>query len=48
MNNRDRDYQEIVDANGGTVISSSDAEDYKSWFEGDVDGLIEWVNTHPN
>lgn len=38
-------YEEIQDANGGTVIAACDAEGYRAWFEGDAEELITFINT---
>lgn len=38
-------YQAIVDANGQEVIATLDAESYLSRFCGEIDELIDWVNT---
>lgn len=39
------EYQTIVDANGQEIIATLDAEAYLSRFRGEVDELIDWVNT---
>lgn len=38
--------QAILDANGGQVIRTHDASGYQSWFAGDMDAFIAFVNEH--
>lgn len=38
--------QAILDANGGQVIRTHDSSGYQSWFAGDVDEFIAFVNEH--
>lgn len=37
-------WQAIVDANGNEIVSTLDKERYKSWFEGGVGAVVEFVN----
>lgn len=39
------DGQEIIDANGNTIISTEETENYTAWFGGDIHGLINMINT---
>lgn len=38
------DHEAIVDANGNEVIRSADPDEYQSWFVGDIESLIAFVN----
>lgn len=38
-------YEAVVDADGQEVIATLDAEAYLSRFCGEIDELIDWVNT---
>lgn len=38
-------YEAVVDANGQEIVATLDAEAYLSRFRGDVNELIDWVNT---
>ena len=38
--------QAILDANGDQIIRTHDASGYQSWFAGDIDEFIEFVNSH--
>lgn len=39
------DYQAIVDRYGREIFASADAEDYHAFFTGNVEGVVEMVNT---
>lgn len=46
---RDENYPEneaILDANGVQVIRTHDASGYQSWFAGDMDEFIAFINEH--
>lgn len=46
---RDENYLEnvaILDANGVQVIRTHDASGYQSWFAGEIDEFIAFVNEH--
>lgn len=38
------DREAILDANGGYVVTTADASGYQSWFEGDIDAFIKFIN----
>lgn len=44
-NDRGPRWEEIVDANGEPVIVATDYEQYQAYLTGDVDELIEFVNS---
>ena len=37
--------EEVQDANGHPVVSTADASGYQSWFEGDMDSFIDFINS---
>lgn len=43
--NKDGDREVIKDANDNYVVTTSDASGYQSWFEGDMDSFINFINT---
>lgn len=38
--------QAILDANGSQIIRTHDASGYQSWFAGDMDEFIAFINEH--